>query len=99
MPTLATVADPRPMTPALTPGMAAPDPGNLTVPPLFGWEVIVTGLVLLVLLAAVVFLLLMSGRAASGRAEWQAFLDGRSSRRPDEAGEATDSQLRGPLPR
>jgi hypothetical protein len=76
----------------MTPAMTAPEPGNMTVPPLFGWQVIGAALVLVVVLAAVVFLYLMSGRAPSGRSEWQAFLDARSSRL-DPAGERADLAL------
>jgi hypothetical protein len=87
----ATVAHARPMTPALT----APEPGNMTVPPLFGWQVLGTALVLLVVLAIIVFLYLMTGRAPSGRAEWQAFLEGRSSR-VDPAGDLAEVRVAAP---
>jgi hypothetical protein len=82
----------------MTPALTAPEPGNMTVPPLFGWQVIGTGLVLLVVLAIVVFLYLMTGRAASGRSEWQAFLEGRSSRL-DPAAEPADLAVAGPAER
>jgi hypothetical protein len=60
----------------------APAPGNMTVPPLFGWGEILTVLVL-VIAAAVAFLLVAAVLAAfTGRSEWQAFLAGRSRRRP-----------------
>jgi hypothetical protein len=53
----------------------------MTVPPLFGWQEIIT--VLLVLIAAAVAFLVIAaaGAAASGRSEWQAWLDGRSRTR------------------
>jgi hypothetical protein len=58
----------------------------MTVPPLFGWEAILTGLLLLVAVA-VAFLVIAAARAGtSGRSEWQAELAARS-RRPDAAAE------------
>ena len=60
----------------------APAPGSMTVPPLFGWGEILTVLVL-VIAAAVAFLLVAAVLAAfTGQSEWQAFLAGRSRRRP-----------------
>lgn len=53
----------------------------MTVPPLFGWEVILTVLVLLVALAVAFFLASAAGTAADDRSDWQAWLDARSSRR------------------
>jgi hypothetical protein len=50
----------------------------MTVPPLFGWEVILIALVVLVAVA-VAFLVIASARAStSERSEWQAWLDARS---------------------
>lgn len=78
----------------------------MTVPPLFGWEEILTVLVLLIA-GAVAFLVLGAAAATlSRRAEWEAWLDGRSSPRSDpgsdptaergsDAGEAP-AQLTGP---
>jgi hypothetical protein len=43
----------------------------------------VTAVVLVLAVAIAALLLLAAGRAASGRSEWQAWLDGRSSRRED----------------
>ena len=68
------------MAPATTP----PAPGSLTVPPLFGWEVILVVLVV-VGVVAVAFVALAAVRAGrSDRSEWQAWLDARSAshRRP-----------------
>jgi hypothetical protein len=48
----------------------------MTVSFLFGWQSILTGLVLLILLAAIFLLVLASGRGR--QSEWQAFLDARS---------------------
>jgi hypothetical protein len=66
----------------MAPETTAPAPGSMTVPPLFGWEEILTVLVL-VIAAAVAFLLVAAVAAAfTGRSEWQAFLAGRSRRHP-----------------
>jgi hypothetical protein len=73
------VAHARPMTSVPT----APPPGSMTVPPLFGWEHILTALALILLLGVAGLVLLAAGRAASGRSEWQAWLDGRSAERRD----------------
>ena len=52
----------------------------MTVPPLFGWEVILVVLVVVVLVG-VAFLVVGSARASdSERSEWQAWLDARSDR-------------------
>ena len=58
-----------------------PRPGNMTVPPTFGWEDIAT--VLLVLSIVAVALLVIGAAAASlsRRSEWQEYLGERSSRR------------------
>jgi hypothetical protein len=68
------VPHPRSMAPVTTP----PAPGSMTVPPLFGWEVILVVLVVLVVVAVafVAFGAMRSGR--SDRTEWQAWLDTRS---------------------
>jgi hypothetical protein len=50
----------------------------MTVPPLFGWEFILVGLLLLVVLAVAFFVLSAAGRNVSERAELQAWLDARS---------------------
>ena len=75
----------------------------MTVSFLFGWQHILTGLVLLIVLAAIFLLVLAAGRG--GRSEWQAFLDARSAGRPDlppgeddARGEPADAVSR-PLPR
>ncbi|SOD97717.1 hypothetical protein [Blastococcus haudaquaticus] len=74
------------MTPATTP----PAPGSMTVPFLFGWEVVLVGLVLLVVVA-VAFLAFGALRAGrDDRTEWQAWLDARSSPRPDPATDGHD---------
>lgn len=50
----------------------------MTVPPLFGWEHIVTVLLILVALAVAFLVISAAGSNTRGRAEWQAFLDARS---------------------
>ncbi len=62
------------MAPATTPR----PPGSLTVPVLFGWQHIVTALLLLIAVAVICAVLGAAGSNARGRAEWQAFLDARS---------------------
>jgi hypothetical protein len=51
----------------------------MTVPPLFGWDDVLLVLALVVLAAVVAFAALAAGRARSGRSEFRAWLDGRSS--------------------
>lgn len=67
------------MAPASTP----PPPGSMTVPPLFGWETIIAVLVLLIVVAVAFFALSATGRAPSGRSEFQAWLEARSARLPE----------------
>ncbi len=67
----------------MAPPTTAPAPGSMTVPPLFGWELILT---LLVVLVAVAVLFLAFGATRAGRtdrSEWQAWLDARSGSRQD----------------
>jgi hypothetical protein len=73
----------------MPPAPPTPVPGNLTVPPLFGWWEILVLLVVVLVVAVIAFLFLGAGPAASERSEWQAFLDGRSSRRERDEGTAT----------
>lgn len=67
----------------MAPAPTAPLPGSMTVPPMFGWEVILTVLVVLVTLAVVFLLASAAGTAADDRSEWQSWLDARSRRGPD----------------
>ena len=53
-------------------------PGSMTVPPLFGWGEVALVVVLAVLLGVAAFVALAAGRAASGRSEFEAWLEGRS---------------------
>ena len=54
-------------------------PGSMTVSFLADWENLLT-VVLLVVLAAMAFVVLMAaGPARSGRSEWQAWLDARTA--------------------
>ena len=71
-------------------GTASPAPGSMTVPPLFGWETILVGLLVLIAVA-VAFLVVAAARAGtSGRSEWQAWLDARSRGPLDPAADADD---------
>jgi hypothetical protein len=66
---------------------ATPEPGSLTVPPLFGWE----GIVVLLVAAVVIGVgyLVLSALSASRRpsADWDEWLQGRSRDRHDVVGE------------
>ncbi|MGY1687728.1 hypothetical protein ACI8AV_06340 [Geodermatophilus sp. SYSU D00804] len=57
-----------------------PDPGSMTVPPLFGWESIVVGLLLLVAVVVVLAVVGAARSGAGGRADFQSWLDARSAR-------------------
>jgi len=50
----------------------------MTVSFLFGWQHILTGLVLLIVVAVLFLLVLGSGVGGGGRSDWQAELDARS---------------------
>jgi|tagenome__1003787_1003787.scaffolds.fasta_scaffold20901095_2 hypothetical protein len=65
----------------MAPVPPARSPGSMTVSFLFGWQHILTGLVLLLVLVAIFLLVLAAGRG--GRSEWRAFLDARSPAEPD----------------
>ena len=73
----------------------------MTVSFLFGWQHILTGLVLLIVLAAIFLLLLSAGRGS--RSEWHAFLDARAlghpDVEPDDAPAPTTAELSRPTPR
>jgi hypothetical protein len=75
----------------MAPVPPAHPPGNMTVSFLFGWQHILTGLVLLIVLAAIFLLVLAAGRG--GRSEWQAFLDARSAGHPDLPQGEVDARL------
>jgi hypothetical protein len=53
----------------------------MTVPMLAGWEHLATVVTVVLVCALLVAGLLAAGVAGTGRAEWQAWLDARSSRR------------------
>jgi hypothetical protein len=53
----------------------------MTVPPLFGWEDILTVLAVLIALAVLFFLASAAGRSVDSRSEWRAGLDARSRER------------------
>lgn len=65
----------------------------MTVSILFGWQHVLTGLVLLIVLAAIFFLALAAGRGR--RAEWQAFLDSRCRGHTDPAGDLDEASAAG----
>jgi hypothetical protein len=65
----------------MAPATSQPIPGNMTVPPLFGWGEILAVLLLLVVVAVAYFVISAAGPDAHGRADWQASLEARSSRR------------------
>jgi hypothetical protein len=67
-----------------------PLPGSMTVPPLDGWEDILTVVALLVAVAVVLLVIAAAGVAENGRSEWQAWLDVRSSRHPDPPTDPSD---------
>ncbi|MCZ2860534.1 hypothetical protein [Blastococcus sp. VKM Ac-2987] len=56
----------------------SPAPGNLTVPPLFDWDVLASVVGLVAVLAVVALFALSARPGASGRAEWQQLLAARS---------------------
>ena len=58
--------------------MPTHSPGAMTVPFLFGWEHVMTALLLVIALAVVFFVLAAAGRNVSEQAEFQAWLDARS---------------------
>jgi hypothetical protein len=67
----------------MTPDATLPDFGRMTVPPLFGWQDILVGVVVVLLVGMVAFVLLATGRADSSRSEWEAWLATRSPRHAD----------------
>ena len=71
------------MASASPPAMPTHSPGAMTVPFLFGWEHVVTALLLVIALAVVFFVMAAAGNNESERAEFEALLDARSNRRSD----------------
>ena len=65
----------------------------MTVPFLFGWEHIVTAVLLVIALAALFLVLTAAGRNVSERAEFQALLAARSHRRSEWVGTAEAGRL------
>jgi cytoskeletal protein RodZ len=53
----------------------------MTVPPLFGWETLLVLLAVLVAIGVVVAVVGTARAGATGRSEWQEYLDARSGRR------------------
>ncbi|MGZ4565451.1 MAG: hypothetical protein ACXVXR_01290 [Blastococcus sp.] len=91
----------------MAPATTSPPPGSFTVPPLFGWEHILTALLVGIVLAVAFVVFAAAGSNMSERREWQAFLDNRSHRIGDPAtdpGDDTDGDravraaVTGPVP-
>lgn len=57
-------------------------PGNLTVPPLFGWQEIMAVLGLVIAAAAAFLVIAAVATLWTGRSEWRAYLEARSRREP-----------------
>ena len=78
------------MAPVPTP----PLPGSMTVPPWFGWGEVALVVVLAVLVGLAACAALLAGRGSSGRSEWQAWLDGRSTGRAGTVDQGTETPSR-----
>jgi hypothetical protein len=73
-----------------------PPPGNMTVPPTFGWEDIASVLALLSVVALAFLLLGVAAASLGGRSEWHGYLAARSHRHAAPAGTRDDDvPLRG----
>jgi hypothetical protein len=70
------------------------EPGSMTVSFLFGWQHILTGLLLLIALAVLFAVVLAAGRG--GRSDWQAGLAARSRRHEDPAADQDDEDAHRP---
>jgi hypothetical protein len=66
-----------------------PAPGGMTVSFLHGWGDVATVLAVLVVVAVAFLVFTAAGPAVTGRAEWQAWLDARSSGRRPAAADPT----------
>jgi hypothetical protein len=80
----------------MAPDATLPDFGRMTVPPLFGWQILLTGVVVVLLVGMVAFALMATGRADSSRSEWEAWLAARSTGRPDLGDELAELPSSGP---
>ena len=69
-------------------------PGSLTVPPLFGWGEVALVVVLALLVGVAAFVALAAGRSASGRSEFEAWLEGRSGPRSLPQAQPSDTPSR-----
>jgi hypothetical protein len=65
----------------MAPSLATGDPGSMTVSFLFGWQHILAGLVVLIVVAVIFVVVLAAGRGE--RSDWQAGLEARSRRHAD----------------
>ncbi|WP_409331334.1 hypothetical protein [Trujillonella humicola] len=62
------------------PATPTPAPGEMTVPPLFGWEQLAVVLLVLVVLVLAVSLVAAARAGRGNRAEFAAWLEARSTR-------------------
>jgi len=67
-----------------------PRPGDMTVPPTFGWEEIASVLALLSVLALAFLILGVAAASIGGRSEWHGYLGARSQRPASGAGTRED---------
>ncbi|SFN87093.1 hypothetical protein SAMN05660359_00354 [Geodermatophilus obscurus] len=75
-----------------------PAPGDMTVPPWSGWEEVLAG-VLVLMAAGVVLLLAALARGGAGeRADWQAWLAARPTRRTADSPAAAPGPATAPGP-
>jgi hypothetical protein len=78
----------------MAPATPVREPGSMTVSFLFGWQHLLTGLLLLLALAVLFGVILAAGRG--GRSEWQAGLAARSRRHRDLPPEQDDEDAARP---
>ena len=71
-----------------------PPPGSLTVPLWFGWGEVGLVLLLVLVVGLAAFAALAAGRGGSGRSEFDAWLDGRSSGRGATGAQETETPSR-----
>jgi hypothetical protein len=67
----------------MAPVTTTPLPGSMTVPPLFGWEQILTVLTVLVTVAVLFVVVRSTWADRTERSEFQGWLEGRSGRHPE----------------
>src|SRR5947209_14151868 len=64
----------------MEPDPSSPDPGSMTVPPLFGWQHIVVVLAVMAVVGTAFLLHSVTRGSAHARSDWQSWLDARSGR-------------------